>query len=72
MIHHDDYDDDYDMRFEGYLGAGIHYNITRRISVAVEGKYLWTDKVRLEFEEFGEPLRIKFNLDGVIPPQFSV
>ncbi len=68
--HHDDYDDeddyDYDVRLGGYLGAGIHYNITRRIFVGVEGRYLWMDKVRLDFEEFGEPLRVKFSMDGII------
>ena len=62
--HHDhDYDDDdydYDARLGGYLGAGIHYNITRRIFVGVEGKYLWTDKVKLE------DLGLKFNMDGII------
>jgi len=66
--HHDDYYDDYyddddydyDVRLGGYLGAGIHYNITRRIYVGVEGKYLWTDKV--EFDDPG----VKFNLDGII------
>ena len=63
--HHDhdhDYDDDYDYdaRLGGYLGAGIHYNLTRRIFVGVEGKYLWTDKVILE------DLELKFNMDGII------
>ena len=56
-----DYDDyDYDVRLGGYLGAGIHYNITRKIFVGVEGKYLWTDKVKLE------DLGLKFNMDGII------
>ena len=53
-------DDDYDARLGGYLGAGIHYNITRKIFVGVEGKYLWTDKVKLE------DLGLKFNMDGII------
>jgi opacity protein-like surface antigen len=60
----DDYDDD--AVLGGYLGAGIHYNITRRIFVGVEGKYLWTDKAKLDFEDFGVPLRAKFNMDGII------
>jgi len=55
---YDDYDDD--VVLGGYLGAGIHYNITRRIFVGVEGKYLWTDKVKLE------DLGLKFNMDGII------
>ena len=55
-----DYDYDYDARLGGFLGAGIHYNITRRIFVGVEGKYVWTDKVNLE------DLELKFNMDGII------
>jgi opacity protein-like surface antigen len=62
--HHYDYDDD--ARLGGYLGAGIHYNLTRRIFVGVEGKYLWTDKAKLAFEEFGTPLRVKFKMDGIL------
>ena len=71
---HDNHDDhDYDAILGGYLGAGIHYNITPRIFhikprifVGVEGKYLWTDKAKLKFEEFGVPLRVKFKMDGII------
>jgi hypothetical protein len=50
----------------GYLGAGIHYNITPRIFFGAEGKYLWTNKAKLEYEEFGVPLRVKFKMDGFI------
>ncbi len=65
--HYDyDYDDDddydYDARLGGYLGAGIHYNVTPKIFVGVEGKYLWTDKVKLDYED----LRLKFKMDGII------
>ncbi len=70
---YDDHDDDYDVVVGGYLGAGIHYNITPRIFrmkpklfVGVEGKYLWTNKARLDFEEFGVPLRVRFKLDGIL------
>jgi len=55
-----DYDYDYDARLGGYLGAGIHYNITRGMFVGVEGKYLWTDTVKLE------DLDVKFKMDGII------
>jgi opacity protein-like surface antigen len=44
----------------GFLGAGIHYNITRNIFLGVEGKYLWTDKVKLD------DLDLKFSMDGII------
>ena len=65
--HHDyDHDDAYDTILGGYLGAGIHYNITPKIFVGVEGKYLWTDTVKLEYEEFGAPLEVKFKMDGII------
>ena len=55
-----DYDYEYDARLGGFLGAGIHYNITRNIFLGVEGKYLWTDKVKLE------DLDLKFSMDGII------
>jgi opacity protein-like surface antigen len=39
--HHDhDYDYDDDAIFGGFVGGGIRYNITRRLFVGVEGKYL--------------------------------
>ena len=72
---HDSHDDhDYDVVLGGYLGVGIRYNIITprifhikpRIFVGVEGKYLWTDKAKLKFEEFGAPLRVKFKMDGII------
>jgi opacity protein-like surface antigen len=62
----DDDDYDYDAVFGGYLGGGIHYNITPKIFVGVEGKYLWTDKAKLEFEEFGAPPRVKFKMEGIL------
>jgi len=66
--HHHDYDDDYDydVIFGGYLGAGIHYNVTPRIFVGAEGKYLWTDKAKIEYGGFEPPYDIKFKMDGII------
>jgi hypothetical protein len=58
--HHHDHDYDYDARLGGYLGAGIHYDITRGMFVGVEGKYLWTDRVKLD------DLDVKFKMDGII------
>ena len=68
---YDDYDPHTDTVWGGYLGGGVHYNITRndvtpRIFVGVEGKYLWTDKVKLNGETRGVPLDASFRLDGVI------
>ncbi len=64
--YHHDHDYEYDTVFGGFLGAGVNYDITSRIFVGVEGKYLWTDKVKLEYGEFGTPLEVKFRLDGFI------
>ncbi len=38
------YYNDYDYIWGGYLGGGIHYNITRQFFLGVEGKYLWTEQ----------------------------
>jgi hypothetical protein len=67
----DDYDPHTDTVWGGYLGGGVHYNITRndatpKIFVGVEGKYLWTDKVKLNGETRGVPLNASFRLDGII------
>ena len=63
--HHHDYDYNDDAVLGGYLGAGIHYNITPGIFVGVEGKYLWTDKVEWD-EVLGIPAEGKFKMDGII------
>jgi len=59
--HHHDYDDDdHDSILGAYLGAGIHYNMTPKIFLGVEGKYLWTEQAK--FEHIEE----KFRMDGII------
>jgi len=65
--HHHDYDDDYDSDavLGGYLGGGIHYNITPKIFVGAEGRYLWTDRAKLKDEAYGVPLESRFRLDGI-------
>jgi opacity protein-like surface antigen len=65
-----DYDDDdynyhSDAAWGFYLGGGIHYNITPKIFVGVESKYLWTGKVEWE-EVLGIPVEGKFKMDGII------
>jgi len=40
------YYNDYDYIWGGYLGGGIHYNITKRFFLGVEGKYLWTEQAK--------------------------
>ena len=66
--HHHDHDGDYhyDSRLGGYLGAGINYNITSRMFLGVEGKYLWTDKVKVEYEESRAHREAEFRMDGII------
>jgi opacity protein-like surface antigen len=50
----------------GYLGAGIHYNITPRFFVGAEVKHLWTEKVKLEDVISGVRSRVRFNINGYI------
>jgi opacity protein-like surface antigen len=66
--YHHDYDDDYDYDavMGGYLGGGLHYNVTPNIFLGVEGKYLWTDKAKLKDDVYGIPLEARFKLDGFI------
>jgi outer membrane protein W len=55
-----------DIVFGGYLGLGVHYNITPRFFVGVEGKYLWTDRANPKDEYYDESLGVKFKLDGIL------
>jgi hypothetical protein len=61
-----DYDYDYDAVFGGYLGGGLHYNITPNIFLGAEGKYLWTDKAKLSQSIYGTSFDVRFRLDGII------
>ncbi len=66
---YDDYDDfnpHVDTVLGGYLGGGLHYSLTSKIFLGVEGKYLWTDKAKLNGERSGVPLDARFRLDGII------
>ena len=53
------YYSDYDYIWGGYLGAGIHYNITPETFLGVEGKYLWTEDAKFTNVDH-------FNLDGIL------
>jgi len=55
-----------DVVFGGYLGLGVHYNMTRWMFVGAEGKYLWTDRAKPEDVFFGVPFGVKFKLDGIL------
>jgi outer membrane protein W len=63
---YDDFDPHVDAVWGGYLGGGIHYSLTPKLFLGAEGKYLWTDKVKLNGERSGVPLDAKFRLDGII------
>jgi hypothetical protein len=67
----DDFDPHTDTVWGVHLGGGVHYNITPndvmpKIFIGIEGKYLWTDKVRLNGDKNGTPLDATFRLDGLI------
>ena len=32
----------------GFLGVGVHYNITPTVYVGLEGKYLWTSSLTVD------------------------
>jgi hypothetical protein len=55
-----------DVVLGGYLGLGIHYNITPRIFIGAEGKYLWTSRADPEEDFFDDSLGVKFKLDGIL------
>lgn len=55
-----------DLVFGGYLGLGVHYNITPWIFVGAEGKYLWTGRAEPEEGFFDDSLGIKFKLNGIL------
>ena len=55
-----------DVVFGGYVGLGVHYNITPRFFVGVEGKYLWTDRAEPEDDFFDDDLGVRFKLDGIL------
>jgi len=55
--------DDDDTVFGFHLGLGANFNITERLFVGVEGKYLWAEA---EFEDtvFGIPVELDADLEG--------
>jgi len=53
------YYNDYDYIWGGYLGGGVHYNISKQFFVGVEAKYLWTENASFSGID-------SFKLDGVI------
>jgi len=59
-------DSDTDAVLGGYLGGGLHYNITPNIFLGAEGKYLWTDKAKLSQSIYGTSFDVRFRLDGII------
>lgn len=56
--------DDDDSVFGVHLGLGANYNITDKLFLGVEGKYIVTDEVDLDGTTPGGPQRVEFDLDG--------
>jgi outer membrane protein W len=50
----------------GFLGAGVNYNITPRVFVGLEGKYLWTSTTTLRGSIVGVPVSENFKIQGVL------
>jgi hypothetical protein len=58
--------DDYDTVFGTHLGLGFHYYITPKVFVGAEGKYLWTEKVKMDDGSFGISSLSNFKLNGIL------
>jgi opacity protein-like surface antigen len=52
--------------FGVHAGLGFHFNITPRMFLGAEGKYLWTSETDLKNTVNGVPVGAKFNLNGVL------
>jgi outer membrane protein W len=50
----------------GFLGAGVNYNITPRVFVGLEGKYLWTNTATLRGSIAGVPVSENFKIEGIL------
>lgn len=57
---------DNDVIFGGHLGLGLHYNITPRIFVGAEGRYLWASEAKVQDRVLGELLQAKLRMSGAI------
>jgi outer membrane protein W len=58
--------DDTETVLGGFLGGGLHYNITPKFFIGIEAKYLWTSDVELEDQVLGVPIEAQFKMDGII------
>ena len=47
-----------DTKFGAHLGLGVNYNITPKIFIGAEGKYIWTSETTIE--------DTAFRMDGII------
>jgi opacity protein-like surface antigen len=53
-------------KFGVHLGLGVNYNITPKIFIGAEGKYIWTSETELEGTVIGVPVESTFKTDGII------
>ncbi len=56
--------DDDDVALGAHVVAGVNFNITRRIFIGVDGKYQWTDSVRIIKRVADIPIEYNGNLNG--------
>jgi opacity protein-like surface antigen len=54
------------MKFGAHLGLGVDYNITPKIFIGAEGKYIWMSETTLEGTVVGVPVETSFKMDGII------
>jgi opacity protein-like surface antigen len=48
-----------------HLGLGVNYNITPKIFIGAEGKYIWTPEVEFEGTVLGVPVASSFQMGGI-------
>ncbi|MFA5324488.1 MAG: outer membrane beta-barrel protein [Smithella sp.] len=49
----------------GFLGAGLNFDIMKDVFVGLEGKYMWTDRIKMSGNIAGRAVEESFNLEGV-------
>lgn len=49
----------------GFAGVGANYNFAGNCFIGIEGKYLWTDEVKMSGNIAGVPVEAKFNMEGI-------
>lgn len=58
--------DDDDTVFGVNLGVGVNYNITKKVFIGVEGKYILTTDAEFQGTVLGVPFKVESDLNGFI------